>query len=404
MSLKQITEGKKKNQRELSLEKIATAIHCGNILSSIRNRYIDPLIIRTKNLMLKAKSRQFKDIYQGDPFCLDKVLYHRFIKQKLKKESEEEKESPAKNNLSGQILPLIPNKNIKQINSDEYNSTKVSDNLLITSGMFKQKEYRKDPNQKVKLYNIITLNNKIDDENIIKHCYPKIKKNEKINEKYKLQLDLKHLMNNNNKTEKKSNKMSKKALMNYLFKKYVTSANDIKEDNKNNDKNHDKEIKAKKAKKYSSISIKSRNVQNNEDYNLTNSINNSVDSDNMNIDMLKKEFLSEDNNTFITKLDLPRDELKDNIKTNCEIMPKNNLKIKNLKLYEKNKNIISHDSKVTIDCLYPSIRTEIEHNKLVYKSIEKTTFQLQKEPSYKKVKEFESVIDKILKKPCKKNN
>ena len=327
MSLKQITEGKKNNQRELSLEKIACAIHCGNILSSIRNRYIDPLIIRTRNLMPKAKSRQFKDIYQSDPFCLDKVLYHRFIKQRLKKKTEEEKESPAKNNLSSQILPLIPNKNIKQINSDEYNSTKVSDNLLITSGMFKQKEYRKDPNQKVKLYNIITLNNKIDDENIIKHCYPKIENIEKINEKYKLQLDLKHL-NNNNKTVKKSKKMSKKALMNYLFKKYVTSANDIKEDNKNNDNNHDKEIKTKKGKRHSSISIKSRNNQNNENYIITNSINNSIDSDNMNIDILKKEFLSEDNNTFITKVDLPKDEPKDIIKTNCEIRPRNNLKIK----------------------------------------------------------------------------
>ncbi len=305
------------------------------------------------------------------------------------------------------ILPIISNKQLQQVNSNnnlnEINSNKQSDNLLITSGMFKQKEYRKDPNQKVKLYNIITLNNKIDDENIIKHCYPKIENIEKINEKYKLQLDSKHL-NNNNKTVKKSKKMSKKALMNYLFKKYVTSANDIKEDNKNNDNNHDKEIKTKKGKRHSSISIKSRNNQNNENYIITNSINNSIDSDNMNIDILKKEFLSEDNNTFITKVDLPKDEPKDIIKTNCEIRPRNNLKIKNLKLYEKNKNIISHDSKVTIDCVYPSIRTEIEHNKLLYKSIEKTTFQLQKEPSYKKVKEFESLIDKILKKPCKKNN
>jgi hypothetical protein len=392
MSLKQITEEKKKNKREFSLEKIATAIHCGNIISSIRNKYIDPLILRKRHLMYKAKSRHFNENLRSDPFSLKKILYHEFIKQQLKKEDEEGKESPNKNNLSEQILPIIPNKNIRQMNADENNSQKFSDNLLITSGMFKQKEYCKDPNQKVKLYNIITLNNNVNDENIIKKCYPKIENIEKINEKYKLQLDLKHLFDDN-KEMKKSKKMTKKALMNYLFKKYVSSANDISEDNKNNEK--EKKIK-KKPKKYSIISIKSRNSQKDE----VNSYNNSADSDNMNIDILKKEFLSEDNtNTFITKVDLPKEN--DIIKTKCDTTKKNS-KIKNLKLYEKNKNIISHDSKVTIDCLYPSIRTEIDHNKLVYDSIEKTTFQLQKEHSYKKVKEFESKIDKILKKSCKK--
>ena len=393
MSLKQITEEKKKNQREFSLEKIATAIHCGNIISSIRNKYIDPLILRKRHLMYKAKSRHFNENLRSDPFSLKKILYHEYIKQQLKKEDEEGKESPNKNNLSEQILPLIPNKNVRQMNTDENNSKKFSDNLLITSGMFKQKEYCKDPNQKVKLYNILTLNNNVNDENIIKLCYPKIENIEKINEKYKLQLDLKHLFDDN-KEVKKSKKMTKKALMNYLFKKYVSSANDISEDNKNNEK--EKKIK-KKPKKYSFIAIKSRNSIKDE----TNSHNNSADSDNMNIDILKNEFLSEDNNTFITKVDLPKE--KDIIKTNCDTIQKNNTKIKNLKLYEKNKNIISHDSKVTIDCLYPSIRTEIDHNKLVYKSIDKTTFQLQKEPSYKKVKEFESKIDKILKKSCKIN-
>ena len=306
MSLKQITEEKNKNKREFSLEKIATAIHCGNIISSIRNKYIDPLILRKRHLMYKAKSRHFNENLRSDPFSLKKILYHEFIKQQLKKEDEERKESPNKNNLSEQILPIIPNKNIRQMNADENNSQKLPDNLLITSGMFKQKEYCKDPNQKVKLYNIITLNNNVNDENIIKKCYPKIENIEKINEKYKLQLDLKHLFDDN-KEVKKSKKMTKKALMNYLFKKYVSSANDISEDNKNNEK--EKKTK-KKQKKYSLINIKSRNSQKDE----ANSYNNSADSDNMNIDILKNEFLSEDNNTFITKVDLPKE--KDIIKTN----------------------------------------------------------------------------------------
>jgi hypothetical protein len=166
--------------------------------------------------MYKAKSRHFNENLRSDPFSLKKILYHEFIKQQLKKEDEEGKESPNKNNLSEQILPIIPNKNIRQMNADENNSQKFSDNLLITSGMFKQKEYCKDPNQKLKLYNIITLNNNVNDENIIKKCYPKIENIEKINEKYKLQLDLKHLFDDN-KEVKKSKTMTKKALMNYFI-------------------------------------------------------------------------------------------------------------------------------------------------------------------------------------------
>ena len=44
----------KKIKREFSLEKIAQAINFRNLLDSIRNNYIDPLIKRHKNKLAKA--------------------------------------------------------------------------------------------------------------------------------------------------------------------------------------------------------------------------------------------------------------------------------------------------------------------------------------------------------------
>ena len=396
MSIKSTIEGKKKIKREFSLEKIATAIHCENIISSLRNKYIDPLILHRKNAFPKTKSKQFKKNQTNDPFSLDKILCHQFIKQK--QETEEEKAIQTKSNLSNMILPIISNKQLQQINSNnnlnEINSNKKSDTLLITSGMFKQKECFKEPSQKVKLGCIINLKKNKNDLNNINNIYPKIGNIKKINEKYNLQLDLKHLYDNNNKTLQKPRKMSKKGLMNYLFKKYATSTSDLHEENLDNDSN----IKAKKKnknKKQNIISIISRNSQINEEFIKSNSYSNSIDSDNMSIDILKREFFNEDKNTFLTKM--TNNESKEISAYNNDISTKKKVRLKNIKIYEKNKDIINHDQKVTIDCLYSNVRAKIEPNKLVYKSIEKTTFELQKEPSYKKVKKFESIIDKIMK-------
>ena len=205
---------------------------------------------------------------------------------------------------------------------------------------------------------------------------------------------MKQLYDNNNKTLQKPRKMSKKGLMNYLFKKYATSTSDLHEENLDNDSN----IKAKKKnknKKQNIISIISRNSQINEEFIKSNSYSNSIDSDNMSIDILKREFFNEDKNTFLTKM--TNNESKEISAYNNDISTKKKVRLKNIKIYEKNKDIINHDQKVTIDCLYSNVRAKIEPNKLVYKSIEKTTFELQKEPSYKKVKKFESIIDKIMK-------
>ena len=184
---------KSQKKREFSLETIATAIRCGNMISSIRNKYKDPLIIRHKNLLFQKIKKKLELNQKGDaeedPFSLNKILFHKFIKQKHKTESDGDKAIQTKNSASYKILPLISNKNLKLKNSDS---------LLITSGMFKQKEFYKDPKQKVKLGNIINL--KSNGGNLIYNLYPKIENIKNINDKYNLQLDLNYL--NNNKIKK----------------------------------------------------------------------------------------------------------------------------------------------------------------------------------------------------------
>ena len=415
---RQKSEVRNKNKRDFSLEKIATAIHCEYLISSLRNKYSDPLIIHKKNLIPKKKITNLK-ILQPNPFSFkNKLLFNLPIQQPQQQQCEEEKAIQTKNNnLINQKFPIISNKILQQINSakniNEYNSKKNKDRFLITSGMFSQREYWKNPQHKVKLGVMMNLKYDNNNENEEEKYYPKIKNIKKVNEKYNLQLNLKHLIHNDKAIEK-PRKMSKKGLMNYLFKKYAYDTNGENEKNHLININSINSMKKKinRGKKNSVLSIVSRNSKNiiNNDGFISRS-RNSIDSDNLSLEFIKK-FFSEDMETFITKANKKKNESKNtkdsnntkdtnNTKDNHininDIITKKNVKIKNMKMFEKNKNIINHDKKVTIDCLYSNVNSDIEPSKLIYNTIEKTTFELQKEPSYKKVKRFESIIDKIIK-------
>ena len=91
------------------------------------------------------------------------------------------------------------------------------------------------------------------------------------------------------------------------------------------------------------------------------------------------------------------DESKDNSKTENKML-KNKKRIFS-HLIDKNKNIINHDQKIFVDCLYSDIISNIDKNKIIYNPIGnvKTNFAITKESSYKKIKKFESEIDNIIK-------
>ena len=385
MSYVNIFENKKQKEikREFSLEKITTAIQCGNMISSIRNKYIDPKIIHHKNLSPKIKLKKKLEFFEpNDPYGLNKMLIHELLKKKQTHKSvikiEEEKSISTKNNLSNEIFPKIQSQSEKK---EKLKKNKFSDPLLITSGMFKGKNFYKDPSQKIKLYNI--FNKKSRNRFNIQNIYPKIDDIKKLNEKYNIQLNLNYL-NRNYMTLKKPIKMNKKGLIYYLFKKYVTaSPNEMSMTNKN-----------KSKKKKSLLSTKSRNSQNN--INMPN-IAISNDSENNSIDLFQKEFLNEDKNIFLTKYDKLDNEKDEKKEIEIDNRNKKGIKFKNLKLFENNKNIINYNQKIYIDCLLSHVNSKLQNNKLFYKYINKTTFELQKDPLYKKVKKFETKIDELVK-------
>ena len=387
MSTRNITEAKIKKERTFSLEKIATAIHCQDLISSLRNKYIDPLIIRRKNqLPNKIKKNQIKIFYS-----LKKKLVNDIFEIQ-KQDNEREKGIQTKSSLSNEILPIIPNKNLKIISLK-----KINDKFLATSGMFKKNDFFKETSNKMKLGSM--LNIRSSNDNIMKKYYQEIDNINKINEKYNLQLNFRYLDKRN--TPEKSNEMTKKFLKNYLFQKYVTSSptgtNNI---NIFNDK-HETQKTETRSRIHTPESKESKS-NNKEELNKTNSLIDSIHSLNKSIsEIFKNDDFNEDKNTFITKLKTEANNHKD--KEEIKVINRYNSEIKrkknNIRLntYENNKNIINHDQKVSIDLIYSNTLCKIEPNQLLYNSINKTNFEAQNQPSYRRIKKFEKIIDKLIK-------
>ena len=112
---------------------------------------------------------------------------------------------------------------------------------------------------------------------------------------------------------------------------------------------------------------------------------------------------SKDNkNAFITRVKIKKiknDESKESIKaTNIDLKPRK--RVLNY-LSDKNKNIIKHDQNIFVDCLYSEVISNIDKNKIIYNPMGnmKTNFAITKEHSYKKIKQFETIIDNIIKIP-----
>ena len=138
MSLKKITE----NKKDFSIEKIASAIHAEYLISSLKNKYIDPLILYRRK-KAKRKQRNLSESSNEDSFSLNKMLVHKLMKPK----NDEDKLDL---NITKTVLPIITPSNKEEIKSN---------NLLITSGMFKQKEFLKNNFQKIKLGNVMNFKN-----------------------------------------------------------------------------------------------------------------------------------------------------------------------------------------------------------------------------------------------------
>ena len=373
MSLKKITE----NKRDFSIEKIASAIHAENLISSLKNKYIDPLILYRRKKGKRKQRNLSEPSNNDDSFSLNKILVYSLLKPK----NDEDK---LDFNITKTILPIIT-----PVNNEE----KKSDKLLVTSGMFKQKEFLKNDFQKIKLGNVMNFKNKGD--SIYQSLYPKIENLKKINDKYNLNLDLKFYQEE--KPKIKNNKIksvAQKNLMNYLFKKFIMNSDqnnniESEESSKNNENTINptandlfklKESEIKKKKSFTIDEI--------------------IQKKNINKNLLKDED-KYSKNAFITRIPLKKniiEEPKENLKTTNILKPRKRVFSYS---FDQNNNIIKHDQKVFVDCLYSEIISNLDKNKIIYNPIGKvkTNYAITKEPSYKKIKKFETMIDNIIKTP-----
>ena len=373
MSLKKITE----NKRDFSIEKIASAIHAENLISSLKNKYIDPLILYRRKKAKRKQRNLSEPSNNDDSFSLNKILVYSLLKPK----NDEDK---LDFNITKTILPIIT-----PVNNEE----KKSDKLLVTSGMFKQKEFLKNDFQKIKLGNVMNFKNKGD--SIYQSLYPKIENLKKINDKYNLNLDLKFYQEE--KPKIKNNKIksvAQKNLMNYLFKKFIMNSDqniniESEESSKNNENiinptaNDLFKLKESEIKKKKSFTI-----------------DEIIQKKNINKNLLKDED-KYSKNAFITRIPLKKniiEEPKENLKTTNILKPRKRVFSYS---FDQNNNIIKHDQKVFVDCLYSEIISNLDKNKIIYNPIGKvkTNYAITKEPSYKKIKKFETMIDNIIKTP-----
>ena len=373
MSLKKITE----NKRDFSIEKIASAIHAENLISSLKNKYIDPLILYRRKKAKRKQRNLSEPSNNDDSFSLNKILVYSLLKPK----NDEDK---LDFNITKTILPIIT-----PVNNEE----KKSDKLLVTSGMFKQKEFLKNDFQKIKLGNVMNFKNKGD--SIYQSLYPKIENLKKINDKYNLNLDLKFYQEE--KPKIKNNKIksvAQKNLMNYLFKKFIMNSDqnnniESEESSKNNENiinptaNDLFKLKESEIKKKKSFTI-----------------DEIIQKKNINKNLLKDED-KYNKNAFITRIPLKKniiEEPKENSKTTNILKPRKRVFSYS---FDQNNNIIKHDQKVFVDCLYSEIISNLDKNKIIYNPIGKvkTNYAITKEPSYKKIKKFETMIDNIIKTP-----
>ena len=221
---------KSKIVRPFSIEKIAKSINCGNLIDSIKYKYIDPKIKRKKEKknLSNRRPKKIQDKLDEEMYSARKIKYHNYIERKESIANSLSFSEPRRNNIllkkqnSDFILPLIIQN--KKIN-ESYNEAKLENNDFIsTSGMINRKRLNKHKKNKITisaLYNIIKNKKELmeDDYRSFDNIY-------NMNEKYNLNLNLKE---NNNDSHINSNgkkrKLTKNGLLAYLFHKYSTVNN-----------------------------------------------------------------------------------------------------------------------------------------------------------------------------------
>ena len=109
-----------------------------------------------------------------------------------------------------------------------------------------------------------------------------------------------------------------------------------------------------------------------------------------------KDTSGDDTNTFITKLNINTTKDKKEKELDITKFIKDRCSLSDVN--RRNDEIIESNNKIKIDCLISQIERNISIKKTLYKYLGKTLYDIEKDPSYIRIKEFEKKIINILKK------
>ena len=109
-----------------------------------------------------------------------------------------------------------------------------------------------------------------------------------------------------------------------------------------------------------------------------------------------KDTSGDDTNTFITKLNINTTKDKKEKELDITKFIKDRCSLSDVN--RRNDEIIESNNKIKIDCLISQIERNISIKKILYKYLGKTLYDIEKDPSYIRIKEFEKRIISILKK------
>ena len=260
--------------------------------------------------------------------------------------------------------------------SNDKNEEKDKENL-ITSGMLKAKDLFKNKSRKL---SVCSFMNKLPGDKSLNENYKIINDINIINNKYNLNLNL-----NDNKNTSTSNifegkKYKINGMLNKLYQYY--SSETKKNIPKNNEYNH--------SNNYRNNSSDYDTFENKKTTKCENS-----DSGNNTIEKIKSTY-EDESNTFLTKLNNYNIQTKREKEFDITKFIQERSSLSEVNRY--NKQILKTNKRISLQCLLSQLRKDLTLKKILYKYIDKSVYELEKDPTYKKVKELEDNIVKILKK------
>ena len=371
-------------KRPFILEKFEKDLYSPNLINILNNKNKNPLIQKKKELKKIKIPRKLKLIpkkKEDASFPNNKTPFLRLIPNihNLSKKLNERKiNKKLIRQRSDFDLPMITKHKIhnkpEEIEKntmtffDDNTLSNLKEENLINNEMLGPKDLYNNISRKL---SICSFMNKLPGDKSLLENYKIINDVNIINDKYNLKLNLNNIKSHLTSKIFDGRKYNIYGMLNKLFQYYSSETNNsIYKNNKNNSSNFDT----------NENKINSKDIQSDEGENT--------------MEIMKDNIYEDDSNTFLTKLknyNVPEKKRKE---FNISKLIKRRYSLSDIK---RNNEIIKNDKNVRLHCFLSKVQKDISLKKILYKYIDKTLYEFEDDPSYKRVKEFEDKIEKLLK-------